>query len=144
MYNELGQPDSTYVTSSTTEGVELHRRFYYGLVSDTDVFANNMVQQLREVWDSAGIVLFPNYDFKGSPLLQIRTFLENPYGRTDWTNGPGTGVDTVHLETETLSAATVYDALGRARYLFGPDGCFTVYVYNAGGMPYSTEVGDVG
>ncbi|RVP47331.1 SpvB/TcaC N-terminal domain-containing protein [Sinorhizobium medicae] len=121
VYDMMQRPTEFRVRPAAGSEVlrELHR---YGTSADV---ASNANGRLVEIFDSAGSVAMPRYDFKGNVLETSRRFLIDPRAVPDWsvTPPPAIGVG-------PHTTLTIYDALNRLTELTAPDGSVEAYGYN--------------
>ncbi|MVZ63769.1 RHS repeat protein [Sphingobacterium humi] len=111
--------------------------YVYG-EGQTNDKAKNLRGQVYKIYDGAGVAETPDYDFKGNPLIQKRTYTEDATQHPDWTS-----IGSVNLETETYDTATEYDTLNRPVKLTTPDDGETKYTYDKGGLLKTVEVENV-
>jgi RHS repeat-associated protein len=135
LYDELRRILQKKVTeSSVTRMLEVYE-YGEGVVDDK---LRNVRGKAFNIYDGAGLVAMPEYDFKGNPLLQQRTYTENVTVHPDWTTISG-----VILETDTYRTEYVYDALNRAVNIDTPDEATTSHTYDKGGLLQSVMVDNV-
>ncbi|MBP9881834.1 MAG: hypothetical protein KBF32_00435 [Chitinophagales bacterium] len=91
----------------------------------------NILGQVIQHYDTAGIVDTPNYDFKGQPLTTTRKLFKKYKEVANWIDSnlvndlePGTG----------FTFATQTDALGRITQQTAPDGSIITPSYNEAGL----------
>jgi len=126
LYDALRRPLERKVTESTiTKTLEVYV-YGEGITGDK---AHNLRGQIFKIYDGAGLVHIPEYDFKGNPLAQVRTYTDDATQHPDWTV-----IASVILETETYTTTTQYDALNRPVKLTTPDTGITSYTYDKGGL----------
>jgi RHS repeat-associated protein len=90
-----------------------------------DAAARNLRTRPHRTWDSAGLLINYEFDFKGNPTRTFRR-LAKEYRRTpDWST-----LDESALEEQTFAASTAYDALNRVVSAIAPDGSETRPAYN--------------
>ncbi len=89
--------------------------------------ALNLRGRVRAVHDSAGVVTYDGYDFKGNPLGSTRRLTRDHLDVPDWA-GP------VDLEPTGYAATTSYDALNRVTATTSPDGSVIQPSYNEAGL----------
>lgn len=134
-YDPLRRPlQKTVTESSNTTTLEV---YVYG-EGQTDDQQNNLRGEVYRVYDGAGTVTTPQYDFKGNPLLQQRVYTEDATQQPDWTN-----TTTVPMETDVYATSITYDALNRPITQTTPDSGNTNYAYDRGGLLYSVDVDNV-
>ncbi|WP_456414760.1 toxin TcdB middle/C-terminal domain-containing protein, partial [Oceanithermus profundus] len=116
-----------------------------------DPAAGNHAGRVFRVYDGAGVVTTPAYDFKGNPLGAERRLPADPESRPDWSVlvGQGTVADLQAaaaplLEPEVFVTAQSFDALDRVESETAPDGAVVRYAYGAGGLLESVEVQHAG
>ncbi|HEX2189995.1 MAG TPA: SpvB/TcaC N-terminal domain-containing protein [Longimicrobiaceae bacterium] len=98
-------------------------------------------------FDGAGTAASEEFDFKGNPLRESRTFALAHAGEPDWSPLAAlTGVEEIEaaaaplLAGETFSTARGYDALDRPAALFLPDSSEVRPVYNAANLLEAVDV----
>lgn len=137
VYDSMQRPEAFYVKPfSLTE--RLRERHRYGVAANAAVNANG---RLIEVFDGAGTIETPRYDFKGNVLETRRRFLSDPRAVPDWSASPSPG-----LIADERTSLTVYDALNRLTRFTAPDGSVEDYTYNETNLVETVDVtpsGDV-
>jgi RHS repeat-associated protein len=94
---------------------------------EPDDRALNLRGRIRAVHDTAGVVTYDGYDFKGNPLGSTRQLTRDHLDVPDWA-GP------VDLEPTAYAATTSYDALNRVTATTSPDGSVVRPSYNEAGL----------
>ncbi len=115
-YDALRRPLNAYVTGADTEdaGKEiLFGRTEYGENQDNDATLNLRTRVFKQ-YDSAGIVINIEYDFKGNPLRSTRNLARDYREIVNWSNEVTTD--------ETFTSSTTYDALNRPIQIVAPHG----------------------
>jgi len=135
LYDELRRLLEKKVTeSSATKTLEV---FVYG-EGQTNDKQHNLRDKPYMLYDGAGLIKTPDYDFKGNPLTQERAYTEDATQHPDWTT-----IGNVNLETETYETATAYDALNRPTQMTTPDNGITDYTYDKSGLLKTVSVDNV-
>ena len=81
-YDELRRIMQRKVTeNSTTRTLEVYE-YGEGVVDDKQ---RNIRGKALNIYDGAKLIAMPEYDIKGNPLLQQRTYTENVTVHPDWT-----------------------------------------------------------
>ena len=112
-YDVLHRPLATYVTAQG--GAEaMVMQTVYGEGQPTPE-ANNLRGKAYQMFDQAGGVTTPAYDFKGNALSSSRQLTQDYKATIDWA-GP------VPLEPQLFATHTRYDALNRPIAITTPDG----------------------
>lgn len=119
VYDAMQRPSEFRVRPAGL-GEFLREQHRYGTAALVAVNANG---RLIQVFDGAGTVATPRYDFKGNVLETRRRFLDDPRQVPDWAAAPG-------LAADTHTTLTSYDALNRLVQLTAPDGSVETYGYN--------------
>ncbi|GAA4803740.1 SpvB/TcaC N-terminal domain-containing protein [Lysobacter hankyongensis] len=114
----------------------LRERHRYGTAAHSAVNANG---RLLEVFDGAGTVATPRYDFKGNVLETRRRFLADPRLVPDWSALPAPA-----LAAGAQTTLTVHDALNRLTALTAPDGSVETYAYNETNLVETVAVAPAG
>jgi len=85
--------------------------------------ALNQRGKTYQQFDSAGILTYTAYDFKGNPLGTTRQLASHYQDAPDWSSP-------IPLEPDTYTRATAYDALNRPTLLSAPDGSQVAFGYD--------------
>jgi len=135
LYDELRRVLQRKVTeASVTQTLEVYE-YGEGITSDK---LNNLRGKAFKVYDGAGKVATPEYDFKANPLRQERTYTEIATTHPDWTT-----LSAIALEADTYTTSYVYDALNRPVSMETPDHATTSHTYDKGGLLQSIAVDEV-
>ena len=137
-YDALRRPTDRAV--AVADGPEkLLERVVYGELLDNPTATNHRGRVLR-VYDGAGAATTVAYDFKGHPQLEQRQLVADPKAQPDWS--PLLGSITLDamtvaaaplFDTETFSASSSRDVLGRVLTAISPDDSTVSYLYDEGG-----------
>lgn len=120
-YDPLRRPVESYLTDGTSPEILVGRTVYGE--NQPDAETSNLRGQAVQLFDQAGVVTSPLYDFKGNPLRNQRQ-LAQEYKRTlDWSVA-------VPLEAEIFKSSTKYDALNRPMEATAPDNSVIRPSYN--------------
>jgi RHS repeat-associated protein len=112
-YDALHRPLATYVTAQGgAEAMVMQTDFGEGQPWPE---AKNLRGKAYQLFDQAGVVTTPAYDFKGNVLESSRQLTQVYKERIDW-------AAPVPLEPELFSTQTSYDALNRPIAITTPDG----------------------
>lgn len=108
---------------------------HYGETQPNAVGAN-LRGRLYQIYDSAGLLTYERYDFKGNLLRQSRRFATSYHQATDWSplvHSPETSKQTLAtlLENEVFTVRMRYDALNRPIQILSPDSSRIELGYNA-------------
>lgn len=104
-----------------------------------DSKANNLRLKAVIIYDTAGKIETPLFDFKGSALQTTRTFATNYKDVVDW-SGPNPDA---RLDTESFTSLFEFDALGRITKQVAPDAPLDstfLPVYNQTGLLEQVQV----
>jgi RHS repeat-associated protein len=85
----------------------------------------NLIGQVQQVFDTAGVTVLERADFRGRPLELRQRLRANPEASVDWTGDPA-----AQLEPESFTLSATYDALGRPEQLVLQDGTVVVPEYD--------------
>ncbi|ETP66942.1 hypothetical protein G159_19945 [Planococcus glaciei CHR43] len=104
-------------------------RIFYG---ETEVSpeAKNLRGQVIIHFDTGGILLMPEYDFKGQLKSTTRKLFKNYKGVVNWTDANLVS----DLESDSFTFMTETDALGRITKQTAPDGSIITPYYNEAGL----------
>ncbi len=133
-YDLLHRPTETWVAAPS--GTKLTTRVVYGRDAATPA-ASYLIGQVFRVYDGAGQLETPVYDFKGSALKSVRRLAANFIGVPDWRGTlaiPDAGLEPA---ADGFTTEIQFDALGRPIREVAPDGSETTYAYNESGQPFS-------
>ncbi len=143
-YDELQRPREMHVKGG--DGVALldnvYEKIKYGDFAGMTEIERDAAKQLnligkpKEHYDTAGIVMFRLYDFKGNLKKSARQFLNDYKNVPNWS---GNDPETL-LERDCFSTVIEYDALDRVIQTKTPDGSITIPAYNAAGLLEKIEV----
>lgn len=147
-YDELLRPKGTYLIpdyDGTPGAEQLLELTIYG-EEETSPETNNLRGQAYIVFDSAGMVKNPSFDFKGNPLSTERQLAVTYQTSPDWTVLDGfTSVASLLssaaslLNSESFILSTEYDALNRPTGMTKPDGSRIIPSYDDGGQLYAMD-----
>ncbi|MCW9000918.1 MAG: hypothetical protein OQK04_19560, partial [Kangiellaceae bacterium] len=133
-YDDLNRPLSAFVRQDGIETVHTHHVYGDGL---PDAVARNMVGQVYQVYDQAGVTTVEQNDFKLNPLSIDKQLTRNYESLTDWSSLVGlTDIAAIHaaaapqLEPETFQGSVTYDALNRPTRSVLADGTVILPIYN--------------
>lgn len=98
--------------------------------------AINILGKVMKHFDTGGVVLTPEYDFKGLPVATTRKLFKDYKSVVNWIDA---NLDT-DLEIDAFTFITQTDALGRKTTQTAPDGSIITYFYNEAGMLNSETV----
>ena len=132
-YDELQRPLEMHLQEDGATSL-LVERIVYG---ESQGDAANHRGQIFQHFDSAGVVTFEEYDFKGNLLRSTRDFAQNYKTTLDWSGN-------VPLENETHITTTTYDALNRATEITTPDKSITRPTYNEANLLERVDVNLLG
>lgn len=107
----------------------IFKRYFYG-ETEQNPEDKNLRGQVIKHYDSGGLLIMPEYDFKGQPKSTIRMLYKNYQGIVDWTDANLVN----DLETESYPVKTESDALGRIVQQTVPDGSLIMFSYNETGL----------
>ena len=130
-FDNLNRPIKTWARDNQTETVTLRQQIIYGdaagLPNPKD---KNLLGKPYKSYDEAGLVMLPECDFKGNPLVKIRQVIKdseiikgtigNAY-RVDWTANDLTTREAELLDSKIFQTNLSYDALGRTVQLTYPE-----------------------
>lgn len=132
--NTLGEPGDSLLNN-------IFDRIIYGeslLLPDRSneaaLQAKNILGQVIQLYDTAGLVDTPNYDFRGQPLSITRRLASNYKEVVNWTNGNLANLNSVLEPGIGLTFETLTDALGRITQQTTPDGSVITSSYNEAGL----------
>ncbi len=143
-YDRLRRPTALNVLDLTTGAARVVMRTVYG-DSLPGAAAANLVGRPHLVFDDAGAVRLPAYDFKGNPVAEERFLFATPTAIADWTGLASDLLLPAWIATATdfdppLAVATTFDALNRPVIQTAPDLTETHYGYDLGGRRQSVGV----
>jgi RHS repeat-associated protein len=98
--------------------------------------AINILGKPIKHFDTGGVVLTPEYDFKKQPTITTRKLFKNYKSVANWTDGNLI----FELENDEFGITTETDALGRMTKQVAPDGSIITAAYNGTGLPESQTV----
>ncbi|NJK32781.1 MAG: hypothetical protein HC927_10435 [Deltaproteobacteria bacterium] len=137
---------ATWTVSVSGGSEKLLGRIVYGELL-ADPTATNHRTRVYRVYDGAGVATTTAFDFKGHPTAETRQLVDDPTTQADWTSllGEDTIADMATaaaslLSTETFSASSERDALGRVLTAVSPDGSEVHYSYDEGGALQKVEL----
>lgn len=113
----------------------------YGEDAPSPTSTNHRGRLWRQ-WDTAGRVVFDEYDLQGNALSVTRRFWDRSGTGTDtvsWASTPDAG----DLETTEYTVSQTWDALNRMTSQTPPDGKVTEYTYNNAGLLETVAVDSV-
>lgn len=120
-YDPLRRPVESYLTEGA-EPETLVGRTVYG-DSQPDAETHNLRGQVTQLFDQAGVVTNPQYDFKGNSLRSQRQLAQEYKRALDWSAA-------VPQEAELFESSTRYDALNRPTEATAPDNSVIRPTYN--------------
>jgi RHS repeat-associated protein len=129
-FDELHRPLTMMVNRG--QGEIAYEKMEYG-ESFLDAKLKNLRAKPYLHKDTAGIVTFQAYDFKGNPLASTRQVISDYKKTPDWNANPG-------LENEVFTQASCVDAVNRPVQLRSPDGSITMPRYNEAGLLEGVDV----
>lgn len=148
-YDELLRPKGTYLTpdyDGTPGSEQLLQLTVFGEEA-TNPADNNLLGQAHIIFDSAGMVKNPSFDFKGNPLSTERQLAQTYQTSPDWISLDGyTSVANLLssaaglLETEVFTQSTAYDALNRPTSMIKPDSSEMLPGYDDGGQLETMDI----
>jgi RHS repeat-associated protein len=121
-YDALRRPLDLYVTPSGGTAWLAEHTVYGDTQGVPYPTANNLLGQVYQQYDAAGVVTNVSYDFKGNLLRSIRQLLRDVLVDVDWSKPQTPG--------DAFSASTTYDALNRPTSSTAPDGSVVFPTYN--------------
>lgn len=99
-------------------------------LNEATLQARNILGQVIQHFDTAGVVDTANYDFKGQPIAMTRRLFRRYKEVANWVGDP-----TPHLEPGAgFTFSTLTDALGRISRQTAPDGSVITPSYNETGL----------
>ncbi len=107
----------------------IFERIFYG-EDDPDAELNNLRGQVLKHYDTGGVILTPEYNFKGQPTATTRQLFKDYKGVANWIDANLEN----DLETDSFTFATETDALGRITQQTAPDGSIITPAYNEAGL----------
>jgi RHS repeat-associated protein len=113
----------------------IFERIFYG-EEEANPELKNLRGQVIKQYDTGGILVMPEYDFKGQPKSITRKLFKNYKGVANWTD---TNL-VADLESESFTFITETDALGRITKQYAPDGSIITPSYNEAGLLNSGSV----
>ncbi|MCP4458844.1 MAG: toxin, partial [Cytophagales bacterium] len=147
-YDELLRPKSSFMTPDYdgTPGTEqLLSLTIYGEEA-ANAADDNLLGQPYLIFDSAGMVKNPSFDFKGNSLVSERKLAVTYQTSPDWIALDGyTSVAslltdaTSLLTTDNFVQTTEYDALNRPTSMTKPDNSKVLPTYDDGGQLYAVD-----
>jgi RHS repeat-associated protein len=127
-YDELHRP----LSFSKDDGITIFEKYEYG-ENVTDDKKNNLRSKLYKHYDTAGVNINVQYDFKGNLVQTSRQFLNDFMNLPDFRSNPS-------LQTETFSSEAKYDALNRPVQLKSPDNSLVFPGYNESNLLEKMDV----
>ncbi|MBA2937207.1 insecticidal toxin complex protein [Paenibacillus sp. CGMCC 1.16610] len=114
-------------------------RIFYGETEVNPELKNLRGQVIRH-YDTGGILISPEYNFKGQPKSTIRKLFKNYKDVVNWIDA---NLDS-ELESESYTFITETDAIGRITKQIAPDGSIITPSYNEAGLLNSESVTHAG
>ena len=128
-YDALNRPLTIAVDDGAGEKVFEKREYGEGAAGAKD---KNLRGKLFRHFDTGGLVVHEQFDFKGNGLRTTRQLPVDYKGMPDW--------KTTTVENETFANETGFDALNRPVLLKYPDNSIITPVYNEAGLLNSLDV----
>ncbi|PRQ09409.1 RHS repeat domain-containing protein [Enhygromyxa salina] len=143
-YDTLRRPiDRTVSVGGGAEKL-LGRVVYGDLLASPE--ATNHRGRVYRVYDGAGVATSLAYDFKGQPTSERRQLVASKTTQPDWSALIGQSTIPAmataaapQLDTETFSASSERDALGRVLKAISPDNSEALYTYDQAGALQKVE-----
>lgn len=152
-YDRLHRPLSSTVIRNAADGVEdgdvekqtqlnnIFDRIIYGeelLTNEprASLQQKNLLGKPFKHFDTGGLLLTPEYDFKGQPRSTARKLYKDYKSVVNWTNANLSA----GLEEDEFSVSSDTDALGRITQQTAPDGSVITPSYNESGLLNSETV----
>lgn len=110
--------------------------------NEAAIQAKNVLGQVIQQYDTAGLADTPEFDFKGKPLHATRRLFSKYKEIVNWTDAHLVA----DLEASAFTVTTVTDAMGRTTRQIWPDGSIVIPSYNEAGLLNAENVlhpGDV-
>jgi RHS repeat-associated protein len=104
-------------------------RYFYG-EAEVNPELNNLRGKVTKHFDTGGVVLTPEYDFKGQPKFTTRQLYKDYKTVANWSDVK----IATDLEITPFKHSTETDALGRTIMQTLPDGSITTFSYNETGL----------
>lgn len=124
-YDALQRPENVYTAEGDGREILVERMVYGESLPGPETA--NLRGQVCQAFDSAGVVIHHQYDFKGN-LLHSERWLPVEYKtQVNWDADPT-------LESETFTSRSTYDALNRPLRLTAPDASVVIPGYNEAGL----------
>ncbi|MEO8415427.1 MAG: SpvB/TcaC N-terminal domain-containing protein [Ginsengibacter sp.] len=101
-----------------------------GRANEAALQANNVLGKPVQYFDTAGLIITPEYDFKGEPNSVTRRLFAKYKSVANWINA---NLET-DLEPDAFTYSTETDALGRITRQTAPDASIIVPSYNESGL----------
>ncbi len=129
-YDELRRPVRIWVKKDGVTRLVNHTQ-YGDEAGIVDAQRHHLRGQVYRVYDDAGEVINPDYDFKGNILTVQRRLLQDYKLQVDWNSAtfPAFETDSVG-DPVSYSAENEYDALNRITESIAPDGSVHKPIYN--------------
>jgi RHS repeat-associated protein len=105
-YDELRRPTSRQLSDADTDNITVER-FTYGDAEAASSTASNLRGKPLQVFDQAGVVTMPCYDFKGNALRSQRQLAQNYKTKLNWANDEP-------RDPEVYTSSDSFDALNRS------------------------------
>jgi RHS repeat-associated protein len=117
----------------------IFERIFYG-ESEPSPESKNLRGKMVKHYDTGGVVLTPEYDFKGQAIETTRQLFKSYKTVANWTDS------NLHndLETKEFTYKIETDALGRITQQTAPDGSISSPTYNRTGLLQSQSVKEPG
>ncbi len=129
-FDALRRPVETFVRGP--RGTEtLAERTVYGETNGGE--AGNRRGRIASAYDSAGVVTYEHYDFKGNEATVTRQLTAAGHDVVDWS-------EAVELAKESWASTSSFDALNRVRRLQAPDGTRTYLRYDKANLVENVTV----
>ncbi|QYR21090.1 hypothetical protein KZ483_25790 [Paenibacillus sp. sptzw28] len=130
-YDILHRPTHSKVIGGDGDNPLNHifERIFYGEAEGSPELKNLRGQVIKH-YDTGGILVTPEYDFKGQPKSTTRKLFTNYKGVANWIDASLVA----DLESDSFTFMTETDALGRITKQTAPDGSIIMPSYNEAGL----------